>query len=103
MSQALKGNQNAKGHIRSEEHRSKLADSMKGNQNWLGRTHTEESKIKLRKGVIEVTTSKEFDSLTSALDYYGLKMPTLQRALKSGKPIAKGIHTGLIFRYKPTS
>lgn len=103
MSQALKGNQNAKGHVRSEEHRRRLSEANKGNQNWLGKTHTEETKAKLSKRVLEVTTNTEFPSLTATLEHYGFKMPTLRRALKAGKPIAKGVHKGLIFRYKEAS
>ena len=99
MSQALKGNQNAKGHVRSEEHRRKLSEANKGNQNWLGKTHTEETKAKISKRVLEVTTNTEFPSLTATLEHYGFKMPTLRRALKTGKPIAKGVHKGLMFRY----
>lgn len=99
MSQALKGNQNAKGHARSEEHRRKLSEANKGNQHWLGKTHTDESKAKLSKRVLEVTAGVEFPSLTAALEHYGFKMPTLRRALKTGKPIAKGVHKGLQFRY----
>lgn len=99
MSQALKGNQNAKGHVRTEEHRQKLAEANRGNQNWLGKTHTEESKAKMSKRVLEVTTNTEFPSLTATLGHYGFKMPTLRRALLTGKPLAKGVHKGLIFRY----
>lgn len=99
MSQALKGNQNAKGHVRTEEHRQKLSEANKGNQNWLGKTHTEESKAKMSKRVVEVTTNTEFVSLTATLEHYGFKMPTLRRALQTGKPIAKGVHKGLAFRY----
>lgn len=99
MSQALKGNQNAKGHVRTEEHRRKLSEANKGNQNWLGKTHTEETKAKISKRVLEVTTNTEFPSLTATLEHYGFKMPTLRRALKTGKPIAKGVHKGLMFRY----
>lgn len=104
MSQALKGNQNAKGHIRTEEHRRKLSEANKGNQNWLGRSHTEEAKAKMSKRVLETTTNTEFASLTATLEHYGFKMPTLRRALKTGKPIAKGVHKGLIFVYvEPSS
>jgi group I intron endonuclease len=103
MSQALKGNQNAKGHIRTEEHRRKLSEANKGNQNWLGRSHTEEAKAKISKRVLETTTGIEFPSLTATLEHYGLKMPTLRRALVTGKPIAKGIHKGLIFVYAESS
>jgi group I intron endonuclease len=99
MSQALKGNQNAKGHVRTEEHRRKLAEASMGNQHWLGRTHTDEAKAKISKQVLEVTTSTEFPSLTAVLNHYGLKMPTLRRALLTEKPLAKGPHKGLAFRY----
>lgn len=99
MSQALKGNQNARGHVRTEEHRRKLSEANKGNQHWLGKQHTAESKAKMSKRVLEITTSTEFPSLTAVLERYGFKMPTLRRALVTGKPIAKGIHKGLQFRY----
>jgi group I intron endonuclease len=99
MSQALKGNQNAKGHVRSEEHRRRLSEANKGNQNWFGKTHTEEAKAKLSKRVLELTTNTEFPSLTAALEHYGFKMPTLRRALLTGNVIAKGVHKGLRFVY----
>ena len=103
MSQALKGNQNAKGHVRTEEHRRKLAEANKGNQNWLGKRHSEESKAKMSKRVLEVTTNTEFPSLSATLEHYGFKMPTLRRALLTGNPIAKGVHKGLQFVYKKPS
>jgi group I intron endonuclease len=99
MSQALQGNQNAKGHVRSEEHRRKLAEANRGNKNWLGKTHAEESKLKMSKRVVETTSGTEFASLTLVLEHYGLKMPTLRRALVSGNPIAKGPCKGLVFKY----
>ena len=100
MSQALKGNQNAKGHTRTEEHRRKLSEANKGNQHWLGRKHTAEAKAKISKAIVEVSSGTEFPSLTATLDRYGLKMPTLRRALVTGKPLAKGPHAGLAFKYK---
>lgn len=103
MSQALKGNQNAKGHIRTEEHRRKLSEANKGNQHWLGKKHTDEAKAKISKRVLEVTTNTEFPSLTAALEHYGFKMPTLRRALLTGKPLAKGVHKGFQFVYVETS
>jgi group I intron endonuclease len=103
MSQALKGNQNAKGHVRSDEHRQKLAEANRGNQNFLGKKHTDEARAKLSKRVLEVTTNTEFPSLTAVLEHYGFKMPTLRRALLTGKPLAKGVHKGLVFRYVGSS
>jgi group I intron endonuclease len=103
MSQALKGNQNAKGHVRSDEHRQKLAEANRGNQNFLGKKHTDEARAKLSKRVLEVTTNTEFPSLTAVLEHYGFKMPTLRRALLTGKPLTKGVHKGLVFRYVGSS
>jgi len=99
MSDALKGNQCAKGYKRTEAEREAIRQRTLGNQNWLGKRHTEESKAKMSKRVIELTTNTEFPSLTAVLEQYGLKMPTLRRALKSDKPISKGPNTGLHFRY----
>lgn len=53
----------------------------------------------LRKRVIEHTSGLEFDSLTAALTHFELKMPTLARALKSGRPLSKGPKAGLRFSY----
>lgn len=99
MSLALKGNQNTKGYIRTEEHRRKLAEANKGNKHWLGKHHTAEAKAKLSKRVLEVTTNTEFSSLTAVLGHYGFNMPTLRRALRTGKPITRGALRGLQFRY----
>jgi group I intron endonuclease len=99
MSEALKKNRCAKGHIRSEEHRRKLSEVNKGNQNWLGKKHSEESRQKMSKPVLEVSTNVEFPSLTIVLQYYGMTMPTLRRALLAGTPITKGKFAGLSFRY----
>jgi hypothetical protein len=86
---------------RSEEHRRHLSEANKGNQNWLGKRHSEESKLKMSKPILEVTTNKEFPSLTAVLEHYNMTMPTLRRALVSGLPISKGRYTGLQFQYAP--
>jgi len=99
MSDALKGNQCAKGYKRTEAEREAIRQRTLGNQNWLGKRHTEESKAQMSKRVIELTTSTEFPSLTAVLEQYGLKMTTLRRALKSDKPISKGPNKGLHFHY----
>lgn len=99
MSEALKGNQCAKGTKRSEREVELIRERMKGNKNWLGKKHSEESKAKMSKRILEVTTNTEFPSLTAAIEHYGFKMPLLQRALKSGKPVSRGKFTGLQFVY----
>ena len=40
-----------------------------------------------------------FPSLTAVLEKYQIKMPTLRRALASGKPITKGKLKGYSFKY----
>ena len=69
--------------------------------NWTGRRHTEESKAKMGRAVLEATTGTRYATLTEALSAYSLKMPTLRRALKTGKPIARGPCAGLRFEYAP--
>jgi group I intron endonuclease len=64
-----------------------------------GRRHKEESKAKLRKTVFAMPDGIMFPSLTSVLAYYGLKMPTLRRALMTGLPISRGPLSGYQFSY----
>jgi len=69
---------------------------------WQGRKHTEESKAKMSKEVIATDPAKKkhiFASLTETLQTLGLLMPTLNRALKSGKPLSKGPRKDWAFRY----
>lgn len=99
MSEALKGNQNALGYKRTDAEREAIRQRTLGNKNFLGKKHTEEAKEKMRKKVLEQTSGQLFDSLTATLTHYQMTMPTLQRALHSGKPISKGKFAGLVFVY----
>lgn len=99
MSESLKGNQNALGYKRTDAEREAIRQRVRGNKNFLGKTHTEEAKEKLRKKVLEQTSGQIFDSLTAVLTHYEMTMPTLRRALVSGKPITKGKFIGLVFVY----
>ena len=101
MSKALKGNQCAKGYKRTDAEREAIRQRTLGNQNWLGKRHSEESKLKMSKPILELSTNKEFPSLTAVLQHYSMTMPTLRRALVSGLPISKGRYTGLQFQYAP--
>ena len=86
----------------SEEGRAKIRANIeagRSHMHWVGKTHTEESKEKMRKKVLEQTSGQLFDSLTAVLTHYKMTMPTLRRALVSGKPIGKGKFTGLVFVY----
>jgi group I intron endonuclease len=66
---------------------------------WKGKTHTEEAKAKMSKTVFVKPDGILFPSLTLVLQYYDIKMPTLNRALKSGKPITRGKLAGYEFSY----
>ena len=66
---------------------------------WKGRKHTEEVKAKMSKTVFVKPDGILFPSLTLVLKYYDIKMPTLNRALKSGKPITRGKLIGYEFSY----
>jgi hypothetical protein len=99
MSEALKGNQNALGYKRTDAEREAIRQRTLGNQNFLGKKHTEEAKEKMRKKVLEQTSGQTFDSLTAVLEHYQMTMPTLRRALLSGKPISKGKFVGCVFVY----
>ena len=102
MSAALKGNQCAKGHVRTEDHRRKLSEANKGNQNWLGRSHTAESRLKMGRAVVAVSPEgreTEYGTITILRQNLDLLAPTINRALKSEKPLTKGPYKGWSFRY----
>lgn len=99
MSESLKGNQSAKGYKRTPAEVEAIRQRMLGNKNWEGKKHTAESRAKMSKTVFAMPDGILFPSLTVALQYYDLKMPTLNRALKTGKPISKGPLKGYTFQY----
>lgn len=118
------------GKTRSEETKKKVGDSQRGKpkaqgrkvtpegmkkikaaaaaghySHWLGRKHSNESKRKMRKRIRAWGpngTMVEYGSLTATLQAFELKMPTLNRALKSGKAIIKGPKQGWRFEYIDT-
>jgi group I intron endonuclease len=99
MSESLTGNQCATGYRRTDDEKEAIRQRMLGNKNWVGKKHTEASKAKMSKTVFVMPDGILFHSLTAVLQYYGLKMPTLSRALKSGKPLSKGRLMGHSFSY----
>lgn len=115
------------GKVRSEETKRKIGDAQRGKPKapgrkiseegmakiraaaaaghyatFKGKKHTEEAKQKLRKRVFVMPDNREFPSVSATLEHYKLKMPTLRRALKSGKPISKGRYIGYTFKYVDT-
>lgn len=102
ISKTQRGKPKAAGRTVSAEGKAKIRaniDAGRSHKHWVGRTHTEGAKAKMSKRIFEVTSNTEFASLSAALAHYGLKMPTLRRALVSDTPIKKGPHAGLWFRY----
>ncbi len=87
----------------SEEGREKIrASAAAGNySHQKGKKKSDAMRAKISKRVRETTTGKEFASLTETLAFYGMKMPTLTRALKSGAPISDRSpkFAGLVFEY----
>ena len=80
-----------------------MAAAAKGHfSHWQGRTHTAESRAKMSKKVCATApdgAETTYGSLTETLEALGLLMPTLNRALKSGKALAKGPRQGWSFKY----
>ena len=102
IGKAQRGKPKAAGRKVSEDGKAKIKANIaagRSHLHWVGRTHTEEAKAKMSKRIIEITSNTEFVSLSAALTHYGLKMPTLRRALVADAPIKKGPHAGLWFRY----
>lgn len=101
MAAAAKGNQHAKGHVRSAEHRAKLSAAQKGNTHWLGKTHTAESRAKMGRPVVAVDPAgaeTAYATITELRAVLGLTPPTVHRALESGRPLSKGHFAGWSFR-----
>jgi group I intron endonuclease len=102
MSEALKGNKNALGYKRTDAEKEAIRQRTLGNKIWLGKKHTEESKLKMSKAIYAVLPDggrQDFDSITDARLKLEVHPPTLDRALKSGKPLAKGRLKGWTFYY----
>lgn len=102
LSESLKGNNCARGYKRTEAERKAISERMRGTALWLGKKHSEETKLKLGRAIIVTNPAGEekfYGTITLFRMDTGLKIPTVQRALKSGKPIAKGPYKGYSFRY----
>ena len=102
MSASLKGNQNAKGHKRTEAQIEEIRARTLGNQHWLGKFHSEESKAKMGQAVRMICpegTVTVYPRTTALKEEFGIFLPTIQRSVRSGKPLAKGPYKGWRFEY----
>lgn len=88
-----------KGHIISATTKAKISATLKGEGNyWYGKKRPDHGG-KVSKMVFCMNDGIMFKSLQQTLQYYEIKMPTLRRALLSGKPIKRGKLAGYVFKY----
>lgn len=81
------------------EVRAKISATLSGEGNfWYGKKRPDHG-AKVSKAVFVMPDGLMFPSLKAVLDKYQIKMPTLRRALVSGKPITRGKLKGYSFKY----
>jgi len=92
-----------KGREISTAQRLQISRTLSGEGNfWYGKERSDEFKAKIRKAVVvtdqdgKETVYESIQLLRNALQ---LKPTTVNRALKSGSPLARGPHAGLSFKY----
>lgn len=72
---------------------------------WAGRKHTEEARAKMSRPVWALSPQgvrTEYGSITALRESLDLKPPTVNRAVKSGKPLDRGPKKGWSFGYVVT-
>ena len=91
-----------KGHVVSTETRLKISASLSGEGNyWYGKKRPDHG-AKVSKAVMLLSPSGDgatYPSIQALRDATGMKPPTVNRALKSGKPITRGKFTGFSILY----
>lgn len=92
------------GKPKSAETRAKISATLSGagNPNY-GKPRSEAFKEKVSKAVEAISPTGEvilFPSITTLREAFGLKPPTVNRAVKSAQPLKRGPYTGWIFRYR---
>jgi len=95
------------GRPKSAETRAKISTTLSGagNPNY-GKPRSDEFKAKVSKAIEAVNPTGEtilFPSIVALREAYGLTPPTVNRAVKSEKPLTRGPYKGWIFRYKRLS
>ena len=90
-----------KGHAVPTETRLKISASLSGEGNyWYGKQRPDHG-AKVSKPVLLISPKDrmQYPSIQALRDATGMKPPTVNRALKSGKPIARGKFTGFSIMY----
>jgi len=101
MSDSLKGNQNAKGAIRTPEQCEAMRQRMLGRPSPMKGTTRPEAEYDSRRHGVTLTSADgvvtAYASITELRKDTGLFAPTVNRALKSGLPLKKGQFKGCVF------
>lgn len=94
------------GHEVSSTTRMKISQSLSGeNHPYYGKKRSADFSEKISKGVTATNSvgfATTYPSITALREALGLKAPTVNRALKSGLPLAKGPFRGWTFKKRST-
>jgi group I intron endonuclease len=100
-----KRRQSLKGRVVSISTRTKISATLSGEGNyWYGKKRPDHG-IKVSKAVVATDPngrSTEYASISVLREEMKLKPPTVNRALKSGKPLVRGPYKGWAFKYLDT-
>lgn len=102
---AQRGRPKAPGRKASPEGLAKIRANIeagRSHKHWLGRSHTNEAKEKMSRQIVAIDPEgKEliFPSITAFRRAYQVTPPTVNRSLKSGKPLKRGKMKGWSFSY----
>ena len=90
------------GKPKSAEVRAKISATLSGEGNyWYGKKRPDHG-AKVRKAIQAISPDGqvlEYPSITALREKSGMKPPTVNRALKSGKPLVRGPYKGWMFKY----
>lgn len=93
------------GKPKSAEVRAKISATLSGEGNyWFGKKRPDHG-VKVSRAVVATSPdgkTLEYDSIQALREVSGMKPPTVNRALKSGKPLARGPYKGWSFKYLDT-
>jgi group I intron endonuclease len=97
-----KRRQSMKGHIITANTRAKISATLTGEGNyWYGKARPDHG-AKVSKAIQAISPDGqvlEYPSITALREKSGMKPPTINRALKSGKPLVRGPYKGWAFKY----
>lgn len=105
IGEAQRGKPKAPGRKVSEEGRAKIRANIeagRSHMHWLGKHHTEESRLKMSRPIQAISPEGqvlEYASITALREKSSMKPPTINRAVKSGKPLTRGPYKGWSFKY----